>query len=285
MERMSLLEALVLGLVQGLTEFLPISSTAHLRVVPELFGWTDPGAAFTAVIQLGTLVAVLWYFRTDIVRLGRAFLSDVRALRYGTSRDAEVAWMVVAGTLPIVICGLAFKQQIEGPLRRLDVIAWVAIGFALLLAFSELVAARRTRRGELGRNDEAVGWRDALWIGLFQALALIPGASRSGVTITAGLLAGLSRATSARFSFLLSLPSIFAAGVYQLYQARDALFASQQNVVNLIAASVVAAVVGYWSIAFLLSFLKRYSTAVFIVYRIALGAAILLLLYAGRLHA
>jgi undecaprenyl-diphosphatase len=280
---MSLLEALILGIVQGLTEFLPISSNAHLRIVPELLGWPEPGAAFTAVIQLGTLTAVLWYFRGDVARLFAGFVGDVRALRYGTSRDAELAWMIAGGTVPVVIGGLLFKKQIEGELRRLDVIACAAIGFALLLGLAELLAARRRRHGDPGRGEAEIGWRDALLVGLFQALALIPGASRSGVTITAGLLAGLSRPTAARFSFLLSLPAVFAAGVYELYKERDALLASQGHVLNLVVASVIAGIVGYWSIAFLLNFLKRYSTAVFIVYRIMLGGVILVLLAQGML--
>jgi undecaprenyl-diphosphatase len=277
---MSLLEALVYGLVQGLTEFLPISSTAHLRVVPELFGWKDPGAAFTAVIQLGTLVAVLLYFRADIARLSAAFARDLRERRYGTSHDAKLAWMIAAGTVPVVVCGLAFKKYIKEDLRDLHVVAWAAVGFALVLLAAELRAARRPGPG---RGEETIGWRDALLVGCFQALALIPGASRSGVTITAGLLAGLSRPTAARFSFLLSLPAVFAAGVYELYKDRDEVLASGNDVLALLVASAVAGVVGYASIAFLIAFLKRHATYVFIIYRVFLGATLLVLLQRGVL--
>lgn len=278
---MSLLEAIVLGIIQGLTEFLPISSTAHLRVVPELVGWKDPGAAFTAVIQLGTLIAVLIYFRVDIVRLLTAFSVDLRSFKYGTSHDAKLAWMIAVGTIPIVVCGLTFKKYIKEDLRDLHVIAAAAIGFALLLLVAEIRSARRHTQGAAGRELESIGWFDVLFIGCFQALALIPGASRSGVTITAGLLVGLSRSTSARFSFLLSLPSVFAAGVYEMYKDRKEILASQNDIVAILVASVVSGIIGYASIAFLLGFLRKHATYVFIVYRIVLGVLLLVLLQRG----
>ena len=210
---MSLLEAIVMGIIQGLTEFLPISSTAHLFAIPQLLGWGDRGSAFSAVIQLGTLVAVMVFFWADIVRLLRAWWVDVSTFRYGTSHDAKLAWMIAVGTIPIVACGLAFQKYIKADLRNLTVVAWAAIVFTLLLLTAELVAHRRGKSGDDGRSEAAIGWRDVLIIGLFQALALIPGASRSGVTITGGLFVGLSRSTAARFSFLLSLPAVFGAGV------------------------------------------------------------------------
>lgn len=280
---MSILEALILGIVQGLTEFLPISSTAHLRVVPELFGWQDPGAAFTAVIQLGTLVAVLIYFQSDIIRLLRAWLVDVRSFRYGTSQDAKLAWMIAVGTIPVVICGLAFKKYIKEDLRDLHVIAWAAIGFSMLLLIAELRAFRQRAVGLTGREESSISWFDALLVGCFQAMALVPGASRSGVTITAGLLAGLSRSTAARFSFLLSLPSVFAAGVYQFYEERQRILASQNDLIAIIIASVVSGIIGYASIAFLLRFLKTHTTYVFIIYRVVLGVTMLVLLRQGIL--
>jgi undecaprenyl-diphosphatase len=281
---MSLLEAVVLGVIQGLTEFLPISSTAHLCVVPQLLGWKDPGAAFTAVIQLGTLVAVLLYFRSDIARLLSAFLTDVKSFRYGTSHDAKLAWMIAAGTIPIVILGLTFKDQIKGPLRQIQWIAVTSIAFALVLGCAEVMTARRDQSGRLGRDLATIGWRDALFIGLFQAFALIPGASRSGVTITAGLFAGLSRTTAARFSFLLSLPSVFAAGVYELWKDRQEILSSPDDAAALVVASVVSGLVGYASIAFLLGYLKRHSTWVFIVYRLVLGGALLALVASGAVQ-
>jgi len=275
---MSIFEAIVLGLIQGLTEFLPISSTAHLRVLPALFGWKDPGAAFTAVIQLGTLLAVLIYFRTDIIRLLTAIAHDLRTCRYGTSQDAKLAWMIAVGTVPIVVCGLAFKDYIKSDLRDLRVIAWAAIGFSLLLLAAEIVTGRRRERRE---EEAAIRWRDALLVGVFQAFALIPGASRSGVTITAGLFAGLTRSTAARFSFLLSLPAVFAAGVYEAYKDRHEIMKSGDDVLAIVVASVVAGIIGYASIAFLLGYLKKHNTYVFIIYRIVLGTAMLVYLH-GR---
>lgn len=280
---MSLLEAIVLGIIQGLTEFLPISSTAHLRVIPELLGWKDRGAAFTAVIQLGTLVAVLIFFRADIVRLLRAFWIDVKTCHYGTSHDAKLAWMIAVGTIPVVVLGLSLKKYIKEDFRDLHVVAWAAIGFALLLMVAEIRAARRAKRGDLGREEVSIGWRDVLIIGSFQALALIPGASRSGVTITAGLLVGLSRSTSARFSFLLSLPAVFGAGIYEMYKDRHEILSTQDDIISIIVASVVSGFVGYASIAFLLGYLRKHSTYVFIIYRILLGATLLALLQRGIL--
>jgi undecaprenyl-diphosphatase len=280
----TLTEAVSLGLIQGLTEFLPISSTAHLRVVPALVGWDDPGAAFTAVIQLGTLVAVLLYFRHDIARLTMAWLVGLRLGRPFLTHDAKLAWMIAVGTVPVVACGLLFKDAIETTLRSLYVIAAAAIVFALLLMASErwVIRMRRANRPQTG--VDGIHWGDAIAVGVAQAFALIPGASRSGVTITAGLFAGLTREAAARYSFLLSLPSVFGAGVYQLYKARSALLASQDDAVHIVVASAVAGVVGYASIAFLLGYLKSNSTYLFIVYRLLLGGALLALLAGGVLQ-
>ncbi len=281
---MTLGEALLLGIVQGLTEFLPISSTAHIRIVPALVGWKDPGAAFTAVIQWGTLLAVLLYFRHDIGRLTAATLRGLVAGRPLGTPDARLAWIIVVGTVPIVLCGVAFKEWIKGPLRSLYVISAALIVLALLLVAAEWLVAWRKRAGRPPREVADVGWSDALLTGLAQAVALIPGSSRSGVTITAGLFAGMSRAAAARFSFLLSLPSVFAAGVYELYKERHELLASQADVVNLLVASLAAGVVGYASIAFLLAFLRTRTMYVFVVYRLALGALLLVLLEKGVLQ-
>jgi undecaprenyl-diphosphatase len=277
------LQALVLGLIQGLTEFLPVSSTAHLRVVPALLGWDDPGAAFTAVIQGGTLAAVLVYFRADLLRLARAFVAGLAARRPLGSADARMAWMIAAGTVPIVVCGVVLKNQIETSFRSLSVIAAALIVLALLLAWAEGLVARRRRAGVRDLDLGDVGWREALLVGCAQALALVPGTSRSGVTLTAGLLLGLARPAAARFSFLLSVPSVLAAGVYELYRERDHLLASSGDAGNLLLASVVSGVVGYASIAFLLGYLKRHSTWVFVLYRLALGGLLLGLLAGGRL--
>jgi undecaprenyl-diphosphatase len=276
---MELWEAVVLGVIQGLTEFLPISSTAHLLIARQLFGHKDPRDAFTTAIQLGTLVAVFWYFRADLWRLGQAVLADLRKGRLATSPDARLFWMMVVATVPVVVCGLAFKDYIKGTLYNTEVIAGAAIFFAFLLLAAELWVRRRAARGE-----DRVTWRDAILIGLFQVLALIPGASRSGVTITAGLFAGLSRPAAARVSFLLSLPSILGAGIYDAYQDRDKIFQTQSDVLNLVVGATVAGVVGYLSIAWLIGFLKRYSTSGFVIYRVVLAAVILALLAANAIE-
>lgn len=278
---MHLWEAVLLGVVQGLTEFLPISSTAHLLAVRQALGHDQPEDAFTTVIQLGTLVAVLWYFRSDIAALTRAVLTDWKTRRFCSSPESRMAWLIVLGTVPAVAVGGLYKTWLKANFYNLTAMAWVAIVFALLMAAAEAWARARRNVASPGKTETQVGWATALWIGLWQALALMPGASRSGTTITAGLFAGLSRPAAARFSFLLSLPSIFAAGVKELYDERSKLLG--EEVAPLLVGLVVSAVVGYLSIAWLLHFLKRYSTAVFVVYRLALGAAILVLLALGRL--
>jgi undecaprenyl-diphosphatase len=278
---MSPLEALVLGLIQGLTEFLPISSTAHLKIVPALLGWPDRGAAFTAVIQGGTLLAVLLYFRRDIAGLTAGFLTGLYQRRPMGNPEARMAWMIVAGTLPIVVCGLAFKDQIETTLRSLYVMSGALIAVALLMALAEDRVQRRRQARDLGKQMGDLGWGEVLVIGFAQALALVPGTSRSGVTITAGLFAGLTRETAARFSFLLSLPAVFAAGVLELYKEREGLLAVGPG--NVLLATAVAAVSGYASIAFLLRFLQRRTMTAFVLYRLALGALLLFLLSTDRL--
>lgn len=280
---MDLFEALILGIVQGLTEFLPISSSGHLRVVPALVGWSDPGAAFTAVIQIGTLVAVLAYFRDDIGRIGRAWLRSLSDRSMHGDLDARMGWMMIVATVPIVVCGVAFKQQIETSLRSLYVVAGALLGMAGLLAVAEIVLQIRVHRGLKLKQLDDITWADAIAVGLAQTLALLPGSSRSGVTIGAGLFAGLSRETAARFSFLLSLPSVFAAGIYQLYKARGDLLGTTQDTAALVVATSASLVVGYASIAFLLRYLKTHTTGIFIVYRVILGGLLLYWLAVGRL--
>ncbi len=280
---MTLFEAAILGIVQGLTEFLPISSSAHLRIVPVLAGWEDPGAAFTAIVQIGTLAAVLIYFYHDIKTIVAATFRGVLAGRPFENQEARMGWMIAAGTLPIVIFGLLFKDQIETSLRSLYWISAALIILALFLSLAEWLMRRRQQQGRTQESMQDIGWKEAILIGLAQSLALIPGSSRSGVTITAGLFLNLSRETAARFSFLLSLPAVLAAGVYQLYATWDELMASSTELVNLSIATVMAGVVGYASIAFLISFLKRHSTAIFIMYRIMLAAVILVMLQSGLL--
>jgi undecaprenyl-diphosphatase len=283
---MSLWEAIVLGVVQGLTEFLPISSTAHLLAVRAMLGHEHPEDTFTVVIQLGTLVAVFAYFRADVVRLLRGLAADVRNLRVGSNPDGREAWLILLGTIPAVVVGALFNKQLKQYFFNLPAVAGVATVFALLLAASDWWARRRAS----ARDESSIGWRDALWVGLWQACALMPGASRSGTTITGGLFAGLNRTAAARFSFLLSLPVILAAGLKELYdeykklQSSDgppSLFASGDDLTALIVGTLVSAVVGYLSIGWLLGYLKGHTTTVFVAYRLILGAVLFGLILAG----
>lgn len=289
---MSIWEAILLGVVQGLTEFLPISSTAHLLVTRKLLGHPNPEDAFTVVIQLGTLVAVFAYFRSDIVKLAKGLLLDVRKGQVGVTPEGRLAWLVILGTIPAVLVGFTLKKWLKATFYNLPSIAVVSIVFALLMLAAEWWSARRARRGLAPRDESGVGWWDSLWVGAWQALALMPGGSRSGTTITGGLFAGLTRSAAARFSFLLSLPVILGAGLKELYDEYKklktpaegepaSLFASGDEVTALVVGTVVSAVVGYIAIALLLGFLKRYTTAVFVAYRLLLGAAILALLAAN----
>ena len=272
---MSVLEAIVLGIVQGLTEFLPISSSAHLRIVPAFAGWEDPGAAFTAVTQLGTIAAVLLYFRHDLRRIAVAWAASVvrRDRRHG--QDARLGWIIFLGTIPIGLFGLVFKDQIESGARSLYLIGSTLIALGLVLLLAERVGKRE-------RGVESIGLRDGLTIGVAQAAALVPGVSRSGATITAGLFLGLEREAAARFSFLLSVPAIVLSGIFELGS-----IGSREHDVGLVAlvvATAFAFVVGYASIAFLLRFLTNHSTVVFVAYRITLGAAVLALAATGTIE-
>jgi undecaprenyl-diphosphatase len=263
----SAFEAIVLGIVQGLTEFLPISSTAHLRIVPAFAGWEDPGAAFTAVVQLGTMAAVLLYFRDDLWRIARASLAALRDPRARRTTDARLGLYIVLGTIPIGIFGLIFKDQIETGARDLTLIGCTLIALGLVLLAAEKVA---THRREL---DDLQG-RDGLIIGLAQAAALVPGVSRSGATITAGLFLGFERTAAARYSFLLSVPAVVLSGLFELRHVGEGQHAAA---VPTAIATFIAFVVGYASIAFLLRYLVHHSTAVFVAYRVVLGAVVLAL--------
>ncbi|HEY2784927.1 MAG TPA: undecaprenyl-diphosphatase UppP [Fimbriiglobus sp.] len=285
---MQLWEAVVLGVVQGVTEFLPISSTGHLLVVRTWMGHTHPEDAFTTVIQIGTSLAVFWYFRADVLRLVKALGDDIRAFRPGSTPDARQGWLIVLGTIPAVLVGLSLKSWLKQEFFNVRSVAKIGIIFGVVMALAEYWKDRRSRRGLREKQESDIGWKDALFIGCFQCLALMPGGSRSGTTITAGLFAGLSRPAAARFSFLLSLPIVLGAGLKELYdeykQYRHpdlaeppSLFASGDDVTNLVVGTVVSAVVGYFAIAWLLGFLKRYSTYAFVVYRIVLGILILAL--------
>ncbi len=280
---MTLFEAIVLGIVQGLTEFLPISSSAHLRIIPALAGWADPGAAFTAIVQIGTLVAVLLYFWKDIFIIVAAVIEGILRGKPLENNDSRMGWMIVAGTLPIVIFGLLFKSEIESSLRSLYWVSAALVGLALILSLAEGKIQNRLKKDLPLKSMKEIGWKEALLIGLAQSIALIPGSSRSGVTITGGLFLNLSREAAARFSFLLSLPSVFAAALLELYKTWGAVTASSESMTNILVATLIAGIVGYASIAFLINYLKKHTTTIFIAYRLVAGAAILYLVTTGVL--
>jgi undecaprenyl-diphosphatase len=267
----SVLEAIILGITQGLTEFLPISSTAHLRIVPAFAGWEDPGAAFTAVTQLGTMAAVLLYFREDLLRITRAWFRSLRDPTVRHELDARIGWYIVIGTIPIAIFGLIFHNQIEDGARDLYLIGSALIVLGLLLLAAERVAKH-------DRPLERITTRDGIVIGMAQALALVPGVSRSGATLTAGLFLGFDRPSAARFSFLLSVPAVVLSGVFEFVSILDGGEENDHVGLGALAiATFLAFVVGYASIALLLRFLAHHSTLVFVVYRVALGAIVLVL--------
>ena len=269
----SAFQAIVLGIVQGLTEFLPISSTAHLRIVPAFLGWSDPGAAFTAVIQLGTMAAVLLYFRHDIARIFLAWLRGLRDREQRSTLDSRMGWYIILGTIPIGIFGIVFHSAIETGARNLELIGSTLVVFGLIMW-----AVDRTAR--LERGLEALDRRDGLFIGLAQSLALVPGVSRSGATISAGLFRGLDRESAARYSFLLSIPAVVLSGLFELRKIGDP---GGAGVAPTAIATVLAFVVGYASIAFLLRYLTRHGLGVFVAYRLILGTVVLVLAANGTI--
>jgi len=269
-------QAIVLGIIQGLTEFLPISSSAHLRFAGDLFGWGDPGAAFTAVIQIGTELAVLVYFRHDIWNIVSAWSrSLVRPELRGTF-DARMGWYVIVGSVPIVVLGIIFKDQIETAARNLYLIATTLIVLGVILGLAD-------RFGSHAKPLKRLTFRDAVLFGLAQACALVPGVSRSGATISMGLALGYERAAAARYAFLLAIPAVLGAGFFEL---RDAVGTdSVYGVGPTVAATVVAFLVGYATIAWLLRYISTHSYLSFVIYRIALGVTVLALLGTGSLSA
>jgi undecaprenyl-diphosphatase len=261
---MSLLEAVILGLVQGITEFFPISSTAHLRMVPELFGWGDPGAAYSAVIQLGSVAAVIFYFAKDIGQLTRAFFRSIAHRAPLESAESRLAWFVLIGTVPVGVAGVLFKKSIETSLRSLYVIAASLMLLAVVLFVVEKVASHR-------RTLDQMTLADGVIIGFCQAVALIPGSSRSGTTLTGGLALGFRREDAARYSFLLSIPANSAA-------------TDRPSTAMLLVGTAVAFGAGIAAIAGLLKFLRTHSTLVFVIYRVSIGALLIGLLGAGILR-
>ena len=276
---MNIFEAILLGLIQGLSEFLPISSTAHLTLTGKFLNlisaehpehWT----AFIAVVQLGTLLSILIYFYKDIVQIISEFFRDnlKHRLKYSEqSINSRLGWMIIAGSIPVAVIGLLFKDIIEGALtKNLYVISGSLILFALILMIAEKVAEHKRDMNDLKLKDSII-------IGTAQAFALIPGASRSGTTITGALFVGLNRSDAARFSFLLSIPAVFASGLFELYGSLKYLDTSMS--INLVIATIAAALSGYFAIDFLIKYLKKHSTFIFIYYRIILGIIILGLLF------
>ncbi|MBM4174899.1 MAG: undecaprenyl-diphosphatase UppP [Ignavibacteria bacterium] len=271
---MEYIKAVVLGIVQGLTEFLPISSTAHLRIIPALFGWEDPGAGFSAVIQIGTMLAVIFYFAKDLYEIFTSVTKNLLQGKLITDENSKLGWYIISGTIPISVFGLLFKDFIENEARSLYIVTFSLVGFALLLAFAEKVS-------KLNYELKYLTFLKSQVVAFAQVCALIPGASRSGTTITGGLFIGLTREAAARFSFLLSVPAVLLSGLYQLYKIFPHL--SGENFIALFIATFFSYLSGYWAIGFLLKYLKSKSTFIFVYYRIALGILILILLWAGVL--
>lgn len=268
-------EAAFLGLIQGLTEFLPVSSSAHLRIIgPMLPSGGDPGAAFTAITQIGTEAAVLLYFRHDIARIFMAWLASLAQRGRPLGPDARMGWLVLLGTLPIAVLGLLFKNAIEGSLRNLYITATMLIAFAVVLAWAD-------RAGRKERTLDRLTWGHGVLFGFAQAMALIPGVSRSGGTITMGLILGYTREAAARYSFLLAVPAVLLSGFYQLYKTWGV--ESTVGAGQTLLASVIAFFVGY---AVIVGFLKLVSTRSympFVYYRFVLGLMVFALLGAGVL--
>lgn len=289
---MGFIEAAILGLIQGLTEFLPISSSAHLRIAGELLpSAQDPGATFTAITQIGTELAVILYFRRDIARILSRWFGQFRrpagshAVRLDRDDpDVRLGWLIIVGTIPIVLMGFFFQDAIRSVFRSLWLVAIVLIVFGIVLGLADLLGRRV-------RDLRQLSYRDGLLIGLAQMLALVPGVSRSGATMTAGRALGYDRPSAARFGFLLAIPAVFGSGLYELYTAVTCEPAQEQTcgagygLPETAVATVVAFVVGYAVIAFLMRYIEKRSFLPFVIYRIALGAVLLVLLSLGLIQA
>lgn len=266
-------EAIVLGLIQGLTEFLPVSSSAHVLILSQLLGWQDPGAAFTAVIQIGTEAAVIVYFRRDLARIAMAWARSLRGHTGERSGEARLGWFIIIGTVPIVVLGVAFTDQIETAARNLWLVASVLILFGILLGVVDRYGSKR-------RRLDSMRVRDGVTLGFGQALALIPGVSRSGATITTGLALGFTREAATRYSFVLAVPAVLGAGFYEATK-----IGSETSVAwaPTLVATAISFIVGYTVIAWLLRYISSHSFLPFVIYRILAGTAILVLLWTGVL--
>ncbi|MEU5954274.1 undecaprenyl-diphosphate phosphatase [Streptomyces sp. NPDC047525] len=282
---MSWLESFILGLVQGLTEFLPISSSAHLRLTAAFAGWHDPGAAFTAITQIGTEAAVLIYFRKDIARIISAWFGSLFGKVPRSDHDAQMGWLVIVGSIPIGVLGVTFKDQIEGPFRDLRLIATTLIVMGIVLGIADRLAARdetggKHRAVKERKSLKELGVRDGLIFGICQAMALIPGVSRSGATISGGLLMGYTREAAARYSFLLAIPAVLASGAFELKDAGEGGHVSWGPTIF---ATIIAFIVGYAVIAWFMKFITTKSFMPFVYYRILLGIVLFALVGAGAL--
>jgi undecaprenyl-diphosphatase len=282
---MSWFESLVLGLVQGLTEFLPVSSSAHLRLIAAFSGWKDPGAAFTAITQIGTESAVLIYFRKDIGRIVSAWARSLTSKEMRGNHDAQTGWLVIVGSIPIGVLGLLFKDQIEGPFRDLRITATMLIAVGLVIGVADRLAARdetggRHRVPKQRKELENLGVKDGLIYGLCQSAALIPGVSRSGATISGGLFMGYKRESAARYSFLLAIPAVLASGLFEL---KDAMESGHVSWGPTLFATVIAFASGYAVIAWFMKWISTKSFMPFVWYHVALGIVIIALVTAGVL--
>ncbi|MFC8919307.1 undecaprenyl-diphosphate phosphatase [Streptomyces sp. WAC05374] len=282
---MNWFESLILGLVQGLTEFLPISSSAHLRLTAAFAGWHDPGAAFTAITQIGTETAVLIYFRKDIARIVSAWFRSLTDKSLRGDHDARMGWLVIVGSIPIGVLGVTLKDQIEGPFRDLRLIATTLIVMGVVLGIADRLAARveeggRHRAAPERKTLQDLGVKDGLIFGLCQAMALIPGVSRSGATISGGLLMSYTREAAARYSFLLAIPAVLASGLFELKDAGEGGHVAWGPTIF---ATIIAFGVGYAVIAWFMKFITTKSFMPFVIYRILLGLVLLALISLGVL--
>jgi undecaprenyl-diphosphatase len=282
---MSWFESLILGLVQGLTEFLPVSSSAHLRLTAAFSGWKDPGAAFTAITQLGTEAAVLIYFRKDVGRILAAWFRSLTNKEMRRDHDAQMGWLVIVGSIPIGVLGVTLKDQIEGPFRDLRITATMLIVMGVVIGVADRLAARdetggRHRAPKQRKTLVDLNAKDGLLYGLCQAMALVPGVSRSGATISGGLFMGYTREAAARYSFLLAMPAVLASGAFELKDAAEEGHVAWGPTMF---ATVIAFVVGYAVIAWFMKFISHKSFMPFVYYRIALGIVIIVLVTAGAL--
>ncbi|MDX2681786.1 undecaprenyl-diphosphate phosphatase [Streptomyces soliscabiei] len=282
---MSWFESLILGLVQGLTEFLPVSSSAHLRLTAAFSGWKDPGAAFTAITQIGTEAAVLIYFRKDIGRIISAWSRSLFDKTMRKDHDAQMGWLVIVGSIPIGVLGVTLKDQIEGPFRDLRITATMLVVIGIVIGVADRLAARdetggKHRAPKQRKTLENLGVKDGLIFGLCQACALIPGVSRSGATISGGLFMGYKREAAARYSFLLAIPAVLASGVFE---TKDALEGGHVAWGPTMFATVIAFASGYAVIAWFMKFISTKSFMPFVYYRVVLGIVIIALVTTGAL--